>query len=826
MKRNSKQLHQTKYNKTRFNDTSNSLWTLLIPILLFLLVAPFYRALFNGYGLWNGIFFNSYAFETPIYGALQWITLILIVVSLFIFVKWKSYEQSIDSSVLAVWLIPLSFVLSSFHAVSTHTHMLSIFIHIAYAGLFVASFFIVKSKNGNVWLLSSIIGSGYLIILFGLFNLFGDASFGGLITYENDVLTNTRTYHDAVIIEGRGLRLTSVFQYANTYAAYLIALILCSLVLLVSVKNKGITLLSAFMLLPSILSFLLTQSRGGMVVFPVLFVLVLFLLNMRRQIMTIVHFLIPASLAILILQPVNNIALEMQENFSTSGFLQGWSIVIAASLVTMGLCFTLERLVSPLVQHWTKGISSRKASNSYIPICIVVLGVIGGFFLFGNSNVTQALPDALEQRITAINLQTHSVLERATFYANAMEIIKDYPWFGAGGGAWAALFETYQTNPYTSRQAHNFFLQYMMETGVIGFAILAAFIFLLAYFFLREFWRKNEQDRLTGLLFFIIVLAILLHSAIDFDMSYVYIGAIVFLCLGGMAAEIKRPAFFFQNHRLKLTVRKVYPSVLIVLAVIVFVFSARYAQANRLYQQSIQHLQDQQTISEILAPLEQAIEVREHPDYLNYQVSLYSQIYNQTQEQVYYNQAKQTIDRLLEKVPYNKITYYQAYNLYIMQDQLEAALSLVQTGLERFPWEISFYERAMILNYELSIQNAEQQTERWQTIIALHENIKMKQEHLKSLPEAQLQGRDFDLSKDMALILGEIYFKTGEYETAIQVIDPLMDRTLQEPVDLALARYYLASKLQLGQEDVQLYAQIEQNHSELIDQIKILVEND
>lgn len=45
------------------------------------------------------------------------------------------------------------------------------------------------------------------------------------------------SYSDAVMTDANGLRLTSVFQYANSYAAFLIALLLCSIYLTVTSKN-------------------------------------------------------------------------------------------------------------------------------------------------------------------------------------------------------------------------------------------------------------------------------------------------------------------------------------------------------------------------------------------------------------------------------------------------------------------------------------------------------------------------------------------------------------------------------------------------------------
>src|SRR5690606_5945812 len=155
---------------------------------------------------------------------------------------------------------------------------------------------------------------------------------------------------------------------------------------------------------------------------------------------------------------------------------QGWGIIIAASLAAFGISYLVQRFFAPVLEKWIARLTQLRLSNPFLPILLIVLAVAGGLALFGGNAIVQFLPDSLEARISAINLQQHSVLERATFYANAMTMIKDYPVFGAGGGGWAALFESYQTNPYTSRQAHNFFLQHWIETGTAGIVILLVFI--------------------------------------------------------------------------------------------------------------------------------------------------------------------------------------------------------------------------------------------------------------------------------------------------------------------------------------------------------------
>jgi O-antigen ligase len=129
------------------------------------------------------------------------------------------------------------------------------------------------------------------------------------------------------------------------------------------------------------------------------------------------------------------------------------------------------------------------------------------------------------------------VLERFTFYKDALKVVKDYPVLGAGG--WASLYEHYQNNPYVSRQAHNFFLQYLIEVGILGFIIFMGFILFIFYKYIRGYMKRENDDYNNGFFYLIIALSILVHSLLDFNMSYAFMGIMVFLSLAGMAVVME-----------------------------------------------------------------------------------------------------------------------------------------------------------------------------------------------------------------------------------------------------------------------------------------------
>lgn len=159
----------------------------------------------------------------------------------------------------------------------------------------------------------------------------------------------------------------------------------------------------------------------------------------------------------------------------------------------------------------------------------------------------QLLPDNIEAKIAQINFNQNSVLTRGTFFEDALSLWKDYPITGAGGGAWKALYEVYQSTPYTSREAHSFYLQVLVESGLIGVTSLFVIVVCAFYHFIRSYRRKAEEDQVPYLGFFILVTALLLHSAIDFNMSFIIIGTILYLGLGGLVAGNELPPLNFKR---------------------------------------------------------------------------------------------------------------------------------------------------------------------------------------------------------------------------------------------------------------------------------------
>lgn len=143
--------------------TASPIWALVVAFILFLCWAPFQVGLFNGQQL---------DFEKPIYvSALVSGLLLLVCVGLY-YKKFKLDEQR-DLVATASILLPLTYALSLFVAVSHYMAMNMLFIQSMYVAVFIIAFYLLKQKQVNVVIQNAILAIAYFIVWFGLLNWLG-----------------------------------------------------------------------------------------------------------------------------------------------------------------------------------------------------------------------------------------------------------------------------------------------------------------------------------------------------------------------------------------------------------------------------------------------------------------------------------------------------------------------------------------------------------------------------------------------------------------------------------------------------------------------------
>ncbi|MFC3750523.1 O-antigen ligase family protein [Paenibacillus sp. GCM10012306] len=795
---------------------SGSMWALAVGFILFLFWTPFQVGLFNG---------QAVDFEKPIYvSALLGVLLLLIWVGLD-FKKFKLDEQR-DLVSVAVLLLPITYALSLFVAVSHYMAMNMFFIQSMYAAVFIIALYLLKQKQVNVVIENAVLTIAYLIVGFGLLNWLGGGKLAGsLVGWFSNTVRNG-IYLDAVMTDSNGLRLTSIFQYANTYAAFLMAFLFVAVFALVRSRKWYGILTHSFMLVPIIVSLLLTLSRGGLVMLPVVFILLLLFLKPAQQILWIIHLGVSGLLSLVITNQVTNLGIELNTAFSSSAALKGWGYLLGASVVVAGLGWVIQRFAAPWLQDKLGNWSSRKWTSLWLPLGSVVLVGLIAFLLIGTS-AKSILPSNIETRLENINFKQHSVLERFTFYKDAIKVVKDYPILGAGGGGWSALYEHYQNNPYTSRQVHNFFLQFLIEVGILGFIVFMGFILYIFYKYIRGYVKRDKDDFNNGFFYLIITLSILIHSLLDFNMSYAFMGILVFLGLAGMAAVMDSKPL--RRNWNKAGLRLGYMAVITLGSLFLLFLSVTYISSSNAAVNSKNLMSVSQSYEEIKTSLTKALKNRPtHPESVAYLSAMDQQVYSQTQDEQYLNESYSLLTRALKDEPYNKTLLNQLIAYYNLKGQKDLALAVYQDNADKFNWDIVWYSGLISSSFELGQEAYNQkdtakEQEYFKTGLAAYEHVVAGVEHLKTLPPEQLQGRPFSVTPEIALNVGKMQYMSGQIEVAAETLKLGLSQDYSDQKNREIARWYLAALKKNGGQDQAVYDQLIAAEPAEVDQINEIV---
>ncbi|MEC2346216.1 O-antigen ligase family protein [Paenibacillus barengoltzii] len=775
-----------------------ALLVLMIGLILFLVWAPFQAGLFNGLVL---------DFERPIYWAVLVGSLLMLgwVATYF---KSLKLEDQRDWTVLFVLLIPITYIIALISAASQYFASNMVLIQSLYAFMFVISLYLLQNRKSNLVIETTVITVGYIIMLFGLFNWLGQGkTVSAIVGWFTGTVVNGQ-YTQAIWVDANGPRLASVFQYPNTYAAFLMAFFFVAVFAITRSKRWYSQAIHAFMLVPIALSILLTLSRGGLVFLPIVFIILLLFLKPAKQILWIVYCLIAGIGTLVIAKPVT----ELGQQFHLGQIgdpAKGWFYVLAASIVLAVIACLIQRFVAPRLENGTRKWASKKLASLWLPlVSVLAVAVLAALFL--GTNLKHILPGNIGERLENLNLQQHSFLERMTFYKDAAKVVKDYPIIGAGGGAWASIYEKYQNNPYTSRQAHSFVMQYLVEVGLLGFLVLIAFLAFIFYKYIRGYIQADEQKQESYFVYFIIVLSILMHSLMDFNMSYVFLGILVFLGLAGMAAAMdSRPVEKFTVKPGMM--RGLYSTIMVVASLILIFVSIRNIQAVGDAAKGKELIATSTDFQEIKAPLDKALQKRSgQPDAVLYLSSLLQAGFDQTKDEAFYNQEQTLLTNALKKEPFNKDMYKQLIKLYQSKGEYDKAYEVYRDNADRYAYDMSWYENLIVQSYELGYQKLGEQDpsekeQYFQTGLAAYQHVVDGVEHLKTLPKGQMQGNPFEITQSMVLNAGKMQFMMNEPAKAAEIFKVGIKDDLSDSTNREIARWYLAALQKTGATDQAVY---------------------
>lgn len=124
------------------------------------------------------------------------------------------------------------------------------------------------------------------------------------------------------------------------------------------------------------------------------------------------------------------------------------------------------------------------------------------------------------QRFKAVPSEFESEAGRFAVWQNTFQMIKDFPIFGIGLANFNYVFNKYKnfSNIHYS-YAHNDYLQFTAELGIIALLLLIATIALFYHQILNFPWRNNSRSQLLAFGMLSSITTISLHSIFDFPLQ-------------------------------------------------------------------------------------------------------------------------------------------------------------------------------------------------------------------------------------------------------------------------------------------------------------------
>jgi O-antigen ligase len=186
---------------------------------------------------------------------------------------------------------------------------------------------------------------------------------------------------------------------------------------------------------------------------------------------------------------------------------------------------------------------SRYATRGTVVLLTSLIAI--DIFIVGSWFGVEQLAQRIEQTSIARPTETvmipgapDSVEQRLDATTDTIPMIKNFPLFGVGPGAWYVVFPAYKgpevTNGYFEF-AHNDYAQFAAEFGLIGFG-LAGLIVLWSFGVALRAHATRRDPLMRGMSFAAImgIIAIMIHSSVDFNLQ-IGANALYFMLLLALA---------------------------------------------------------------------------------------------------------------------------------------------------------------------------------------------------------------------------------------------------------------------------------------------------
>ncbi|GMK42075.1 hypothetical protein PCCS19_51340 [Paenibacillus sp. CCS19] len=328
-------------------------------------------------------------------------------------------------------------------------------------------------RDGSRIQISLLVTLGVLIgpvSIAGWFGLLPEQISRGFLLVESDIR-----------IASIGMRLSGFLQYPNAQGIFAAALLLLLLAVWTTHSAHRLMLFAGACLpAPLLLALLLSESRGAGLACAAGAAAGALLLRGRR----LALWLASAGWASLCGALACRIALAPAP---AAGAARAAALLGCFAACAVGLAALRSRLLAPGAARQGRALAASAA------------------LLAGGLAALAALPPA--QLYARLGAHYETAASRASLYQEALRLWREAPLLGRGGDTWRQL----AGRRFGIYEVHSGYLDILLNAGLLGLSIMLLMLAAL----LIAIWRAGEYRILLAP-----ILVMLLHAAIDFDMSY------------------------------------------------------------------------------------------------------------------------------------------------------------------------------------------------------------------------------------------------------------------------------------------------------------------
>jgi O-antigen ligase len=319
---------------------------------------------------------------------------------------------------------------------------------------------------------------------------------------------------------------------------------------------NGFVRWAAVGLLPAVLLALyFTYSRGGLLATLVACGCLIVLSHDRLWLLaTLAIGALGALPAVLAVQANNSLAENLHDSNVAGEGLLVLSILVAGSLLALGLAAGLKRMERRQGRITDRAIAASRNPRVLkgIALALAVLALGAALAVGGRAWHQFNSPDLQPPGSSGEHFTQLSGSGRSEFWRDAIDAFEEKPVLGHGAGTYRFSWHLLRHNSVSNLDAHSLYLQAFAELGIFGGLLVLAMVGALLWAGIAA-WRAAEgaqRDLFAALLGSCLAFAIC--SAIDWFWQIAVIGGVFFLASGmlvaGRCAQLNRRRASGNGH--------------------------------------------------------------------------------------------------------------------------------------------------------------------------------------------------------------------------------------------------------------------------------------